>query len=194
MILVAGSLLAPATAKFLKIDDLSTDSVTSVIEQTQAQTGEGGSAFSPSNPNSPIGYPIAVVTVLFRPLPGEVTSAQGLFSGAEGGVLLIIAACSWRRIWNALRRLRTSPYITFAVAFIAMFAYAFAAIANFGILARERIQVLPYFFVLLAVPAWHRATSEADGREVAETPRGPPVAADDRPPGLGRGRVTCTRT
>ncbi|MGZ4759800.1 MAG: hypothetical protein ACXV95_12130 [Acidimicrobiales bacterium] len=160
VLLVAGSLLAPATAHFLKLDDLSGDSVSNAIEATQLQTGEGGSAFSPSNPNSPIGYPIAVVTVLFRPLPGEVTNAQGLFSGAEGGLLLVITALSWRRIWGAVTRLRSQPYVTYAAAYLAMFAYAFAAIANFGILARERVQLIPLFFVLLAVPPARRRDPE----------------------------------
>jgi hypothetical protein len=33
---------------------------------------------------------------------------------------------------------------------------AFASISNFGILARERVQLLPFFFVLLAVPGGRR--------------------------------------
>jgi hypothetical protein len=33
------------------------------------------------------------------------------------------------------------------------FVYGFAAVANFGILARERTQVLPFVFILLAIPA-----------------------------------------
>jgi hypothetical protein len=169
VLLVAGSLLAPATARFLKLDDLSGDSVSNAIEATQLQTGEGGSAFAPSDPNSPIGYPIAVVTVLFRPLPGEVSSAQGLFSGAEGGVLVLITALSWRRIWGAATRLRRQPYITYAAAYLAMFAYAFAAIANFGILARERVQLIPLFFVLLAVPPARRGTVDAPSPEPAGT-------------------------
>ena len=45
-----------------------------------------------------------------------------------------------------------------------MFAYAFAAIANFGILARERVQVLPMFFVLLAVPPARRTGRAATSR------------------------------
>jgi hypothetical protein len=153
VLLVAGSLLAPATARFLKLDDLTGDSVSNAIQETQVSTAEGGSAFNPANPNSPIGYPIAVVTVLFRPLPGEVNTAQGLVSGAEAGLLLIITATSWRRVWEAARRFRRQPYVTYAAAYLAMFAYAFAAIANFGILARERVQLTPLFFVLLAMPA-----------------------------------------
>jgi len=42
-----------------------------------------------------------------------------------------------------------------------LFVFAFSSIANFGILARERTQVLPFFLVLLAVPAARRASEQA---------------------------------
>jgi hypothetical protein len=184
VLLVAGSLLAPATARFLKLDDLSGNSLSTAIEETQAETGEGGSAFDPPNPNSPIGYPIAVITVLFRPLPGEVNNAQGLVSAAEGALLLIITAASWRRLWGAARRLRSQPYVTYAAAYLAMFAYAFAALANFGILARERVQLTPLFFVLLSMPPARRAPPDADAPE-----RRPTLASSTgRPPGPPVGR------
>jgi len=163
MLIVAGSLLAPATASFLHVDDLSTNSITNAIENTQARTDQGNSAFSAVNPNSPLGYPAAVITVLFRPLPGEVSGISGLLSGLEGLALLAFVATSWRRIWTALRRLRSQPYLTFAVSFVAMFTYAFAALSNFGILSRERVQVLPFLFVLLALPLAFRRTEQALG-------------------------------
>jgi len=49
------------------------------------------------------------------------------------------------------RRLRSQPYVTFALASVLLWILAFGIIANFGILARERTQMLPYFFVLLSV-------------------------------------------
>jgi hypothetical protein len=45
----------------------------------------------------------------------------------------------------------------FAVSYLLMFGYAFSAIANFGILTRERVQALPFLFVPLSMPKWHRA-------------------------------------
>ena len=57
VLLVGGALLAPATAHFLKVDDLTTTSVTNALAHTQAQTAQGNSAFHAINPNSPIGYP-----------------------------------------------------------------------------------------------------------------------------------------
>jgi hypothetical protein len=168
VLVVAGSVLAPATARFLKVDQLNPDGVTSVITDTQARTSDGNSAFKPVNPNSPLGYPEAVVTVLFRPLPGEVSGLAGLATSTEGLALFGLAAVGWRRVWTALRRLRSSPYVTMTTAYIAMFAYAFAAIANFGVLTRERVQVLPLMFVVLALPPSRRVTDDS-GRVTTQT-------------------------
>jgi hypothetical protein len=166
ILLVGGSLLAPATARFLNINDLSTTGVTTALSDTQAQTSEGNSAFKPVNPNSPIGYPEAVFTVLFRPLPGELTNASGLAASLESAALLLLALVGWRRILGAMHRLRSEAYLTLALAYVAMFGYAFSAIANFGILTRERVQVLPFLFVPLSLPKWHREPAEhrAGGR------------------------------
>ena len=191
-LLVAGSLLAPATARFLKLDELSSSTVTSALDQTQVQTSQGGSAYRPVNPNSPIGYPVAVATVLFRPVPGEVRGVSANLSGLEGMALLLIVATSWRRLWSAVRRLRSQPYVAFAAAYVAMFAYAFSAIANFGILARERVQVVPLVFVLVALPKAYRrehgAATEPDPVRApvsssgsSAVPRTPPAPLLGRP-------------
>ena len=156
VLLVGGALLAPATAHFLKIDDLSTSSVSTALTQTQSHTNQGNSAYHAVNPNSPIGYPEAAFTVFFRPLPGEVRTASGLLTSLEAVALLILVIVGWRRVVGAFTRLRSEAYITFCLAYMAMFAYAFSAISNFGILARERVQVLPFLFVILSLPKWHR--------------------------------------
>jgi hypothetical protein len=172
VLLVGGALLAPAAAHFLKVDDLSTTSVTNALVHTQAQTAEGNSAFHAVNPNSPIGYPVAAFTVLFRPLPGEVQTAAGLLASAEAAALLLLVIVGWRRLLGAFHRLRSEAYATFALAYIAMFAYAFSAIANFGILARERVQVLPFLFVLLSLPKWHRRRPDEDTAAISSRTKG----------------------
>jgi hypothetical protein len=43
--------------------------------------------------------------------------------------------------------------VAFVLVYSGLFVVAFSSIANFGILARERTQLLPFFLVLLAVPA-----------------------------------------
>ena len=42
--------------------------------------------------------------------------------------------------------------MTFALVYVGVFIFVFAAIANFGILARERSMLIPMVFVLLALP------------------------------------------
>jgi hypothetical protein len=51
--------------------------------------------------------------------------------------------------------------VAFVVVYSLLFVFAFSSIANFGILARERTQVLPFFLVLLAVPAVRRVPGQA---------------------------------
>ena len=41
--------------------------------------------------------------------------------------------------------------MTYAVVYLLIFFFAFGTISNFGILARQRTQALPFVFVLLAL-------------------------------------------
>ncbi len=60
------------------------------------------------------------------------------------------------------RRLRTEPYVTLALTYVLMFIFGFGTIANFGILARQRSQLVPFAFVLLSVTA----ATASQGRSV----------------------------
>jgi hypothetical protein len=156
LLLVAGAILAPQTAHFLKVDSLSASGVSTALSNAQNKTSQGNSAFHPPNPNSPIGYPMALFTVFYRPLPGELRSASGLAASLEGFALLLITIIGWRRLVGAFKVLRSEPYVMFAIAYLLMFGYAFSAIANFGILTRERVQALPFLFVPLSMPKWYK--------------------------------------
>jgi hypothetical protein len=70
----------------------------------------------------------------------------------EGMVLAVLVLLSWRRLLTIPRRLRAEPYTTYAVVYLLMFFFAFGTISNFGILARQRSQAMPFVFVLLSVP------------------------------------------
>ncbi len=119
----------------------------------RTQTGEGGSEYTPSDPKNPIGYVKGAVTVFFRPFPIEAHGFQQRLTAAEGVVLFGLFVTSRRRLLGLLRRLRDEPYYMVAIAYIAMFIFAFAVIANFGILSRQRVQLMPFVFVLLSAPA-----------------------------------------
>jgi len=93
------------------------------------------------------------VTILFRPFPFEVHNAQAAITALESSLLLCLTLARRRAIWHAVRHLRRWPYVAFILVYSGLFVVAFSSIANFGILARERTQLLPFFLVLLAVPA-----------------------------------------
>jgi hypothetical protein len=102
--------------------------------------------------------------VLFRPLPFEAHNQDSLIAAAEGLLLVAITAASWRRLARLPGRIIREPYVAYAVSMVLLFCFVFSVIANFGILTRQRTQVLPLYFVLLAIPA---------AREVASTAREP---------------------
>jgi hypothetical protein len=129
-----------------------THDVTTVLQNVAERTGEGGSGFGPSIAQSPTHAPIAIFTVLFRPILFDATNPQSALAAVEGTFLL--AFCVVRRKWirAAIKSLRRQPYVALAAAYTALFVFAFSAIANFGLLARERVQLVPVFLVLLSIP------------------------------------------
>jgi hypothetical protein len=138
-----------------------------VLTQTAGQTQQGESAFSPPNPRSPLGYVESTVTVLFRPFPFETSGLEQVAAGLEGLVLLILVVRSWRRIMTIPRRLRREPYVTYAVVYVGVFVFVFAAIANFGILARERSMLIPMVLALISIPKTVPRTKVAPPRFTA---------------------------
>jgi hypothetical protein len=138
---------------------------TSTLRFVGARTGEGGSDFQPSIVDTPTRTPVAVVTVLYRPFLSEAHNTQALLAAAEATALLALSLLRWRSIVAAVRDVRNAPYLAFAMAYVAMFIVGFSSIANFGILARQRVQMYPLFLVLLAVrPSDAHVGNEAEHR------------------------------
>jgi hypothetical protein len=146
-------ILVVRTDRFLRESNIDTDTgVTDTLSQITAQTYQGGSTFVPSLIQSPARAPLAVLTVLFRPFPFEAHNAQTVLAGLEGIFLLGLSLL--RIPWGigAVKSLRRQPYAAFALAYTGTFIFAFSAIANFGILVRQRSLMFPLFLVLLAIP------------------------------------------
>jgi hypothetical protein len=99
------------------------------------------------------GFVEAAVTVLYRPFLSEARTTEQLGSAAEGMLLAIITVCSLKRLLTVPRRLRSQPYLMYALVYVLLWILAFGVIGNFGILTRQRTQMYPFFFVLLSLPA-----------------------------------------
>lgn len=160
VLVVLGGVLAERFGSIVGSTDV-TD-VNAVLAINESRTEQGGSAFSPADPTNPVGYVEAAVTVLFRPFPSETGGLEQTAAALEAVVLWCLVVASWRRISTIPGRLRREPYVTFALCYLAMFIFGFGTIANFGILARQRSQVMPFLFVLLSVTAvYERGSGKA---------------------------------
>ena len=171
VLVVLGVVVASRAATVLNVDDFSGSSINSALETNVRRTDEGGSSFTAANPQNPLGYVEATVTILFRPFPIESHGAEQIATSLEGLFLLGLVIVSWRRLASMFGRLRSEPYVTYAVVYLLVFFFAFGTIGNFGILARQRSQALPFVFVLLAL---YRATRKSDAQGAAEEPQALP--------------------
>jgi hypothetical protein len=122
-----------------------------VFDSTEDQTSQGGSEFEARRVRSPADLPMATLGVLFRPLPFDAHNAQALLASIESTLLLMLFVFWWRRMVRIPKEMFRNPYVLFALVFTAGFVVAFSTFSNFGLLARQRVQVLP--LLLAAVMA-----------------------------------------
>jgi len=148
----AGFILTRASAQFLGIDDITAQAVTETIDWSSGQTQQGGSEFTPLPLTHPFGIPMAFITIFFRPFPFEAGNLQMLVQSAEGLFLLGLTLLGWRRLKQLPGYLRRNPFVVFTVVFIIVYVLAFAGFGNFGILARQRVLVMPFVYMLLSLP------------------------------------------
>jgi hypothetical protein len=152
LLIAASAVLVVRTDRFLRDAGVGDGGFDQALSGTTERTSQGGSAFVPSVATSPVRLPAATVTVLFRPLIPEAHNTEALFAALEGTALLAWSVWRWRWIWAAIRSMRRQPYVAFAVVYVGIFIVAFSSIANFGLLARQRVQMLPLYLVVLSIP------------------------------------------
>jgi hypothetical protein len=171
LLLVLGLLLVSQVEAFFGIESLNNSSAEQVLEKTRGVSSTGGSEFTARLPSLAT-LPLSVVDVLFRPFPLEAHNFQTILASIEGLVLLGLCIMSFRRVRSALRRMLAQPFLLGCVLYVLLFAAAFGAVGNFGILARQRVQVLPFVFVLLNAPVGAFVRRKMRTQRSALTPHG----------------------
>ena len=154
ILFVVGTVLIGQTSQFFGVSGLNQETVNETLNNAEGRTSkDAGSTFTPvSVTNNPANFPLATLTILYRPFPFEVGNVQSLLSAGEGVFLMWLTWQSRRRLRNLWNQMRYSPYVSYALGIVLAFIYAFSAFSNFGILARQRVQVMPFFLVLLCLP------------------------------------------
>lgn len=121
----------------------------------------GSSAFTPVDTSSPMGLALLIPTVLFRPFPWEARNANSLVASLEGMGLLAVILYRFRSVRAALLGATRDSFLLLTVLYALMFIFIFSAINNFGIIARQRVQVYPFVLMWIAYLA-SRPRKEGD--------------------------------
>jgi hypothetical protein len=170
-------------AAYVGVNDLSVEGVSQAWETRSENTATGGSSFSAQPVSGPQDVPMALLTLLLRPFPWEAGGLMPLLASLEGvlvGGLIALAALSAPQ---ALRAIRSNPYVTFCLAYLLLYAVLFSGFANFAILTRQRTLAIPAFLVLLCLPTAQRAVQARRDRwpqaaGPVEVPDRQPLAVD----------------
>lgn len=152
VVAVSGSLLAWLTARYLGLSELSSEAVVALVNEANENTQGEGAGYGSSHSDwhiSPLYLPYDAVLVLFKPLPWEVTNAGQAIAAAENLTLLALFLVSWRPLLTMVGVFRRAPLVMTAATYSVAFIYLFSALANAGLLVRERTLLFPFLFVLL---------------------------------------------
>ncbi|MGA2837454.1 MAG: hypothetical protein ABSF84_12735 [Acidimicrobiales bacterium] len=112
--------------------------------------GHGSSGLGYSS--NPLRWPIDAYTVLFDPLPFNAHGAGEYAAALENTVILGVIIASYRQLRILPRTAFARPYVMMCLVYSIGFIYAFAALGNLGLIYRERVMLLPFLMVLLAIP------------------------------------------
>ncbi len=108
----------------------------------------GGSEFAPPTAFDLFGLLSAPIVVLFRPFPWEAHNLWALITSLESVAWLALFLRRRRAFWPRLRSIRQDPWVAFAVGYSVIVIVALTTAGNFGIIARQRVALLPFLWLL----------------------------------------------
>lgn len=137
------------TASQLGLEAFDPGDVSSYMEETASTAALGHSSIS-SGGAGWRGALLALPNTLFRPLPWDVRNVTGLLASLEIWAFWLIAVFRRRQLACALRKWRAQKMTRLALPFVLLYAVSFGmVVVNLGIIARQRIFLFPFLFVLL---------------------------------------------
>ena len=152
-LVVMGSLLVLSV--FLTFHYLHTSGGSLSLNQVGSNNTGAGIGFGSSNipySSSPAYYWRDIYTILFDPLPINAHGAGQLVASLENSVIVVLILFSLRQLRMTFRASFARPYVMMCTIYSLLFVYAFAALGNLGLIARERTLLFPFLLVLLCIP------------------------------------------
>jgi hypothetical protein len=149
-VLLGATYFLVTQARIFLYSKTSSNETASAFQEANIVTSKsqiGGSAF---NQGKSFSVRIAESPfMMFRPFPWEIHNSLALASAAESFCLILFCLVRRREIWSTLQHWR-DPYVGFLLVYSIIFSIAFgASISNFGILARQRIMMMPLIFMVI---------------------------------------------
>jgi hypothetical protein len=122
------------------------------LDRRLGSSSIGGSAIAERG-NSSMSPVSAIVNVAFRPFPWEARGVGMMIAAVEILTLWVLIVLNARSIRAFLRRHRRARLFLFAVAFIVLYSILLGfALGNMGIIARQRIFLYPFLFMIMSTP------------------------------------------
>lgn len=142
------AVLVSSGVDFLRLEDLSVAAVEEFYSEQQERTTDGSSSYQTVNVFTPWGLAVGMLSVLMRPFPWEAHNAQALIASLE--TMVWLAFCWFRRgaFMRNLLAIRTNPAVSYALAYSVIMLLALTSLGNFGLIARQRVVVLPLWWML----------------------------------------------
>ena len=152
VVVIVGSMWAAnASANLFGLESLDgLADLSAALDFAQDRTSQDDSRFVASRVESPRDFPMALITVLFRPFPWEAVGPMALLSSIEGLAMLALVLRSTPGALVKFGGIVERGQLLMAVTYISVFVFIFSAIGNFGILSRQRAQVVPFVLLLVA--------------------------------------------
>ena len=152
-LVAAGAMwLTDASASLVGLEQFAAiEDVSAALDFAQARTSQDQARFAAVRVDSFLSYPWAAVTVLVRPFPWEAPNALALLSSIEGATLALLATMALPGLIGERAKFLTRGLLLNAAVFSAVFVFLFSALGNFGILTRQRVQVIPFVLLFIAI-------------------------------------------
>ena len=175
LVVVGVAALTAYQSSVMLVGEFDLEGLQEEYEFRSGQTHKGGSQIGASSGLAAI--PMAYVNILMRPFPWEAGHALALLSSLEIWSIWVVAWMNRRVALRILKRVRESRLVGVAIPLVLLITLMYGVtFFNLGIIARQRVVVLP---LLLLLPALARSTDGADLAQEAGRPL--------RPGGLGAG-------
>ena len=150
----AGLLVLTVFPDTFGIDLNSTEALDAFTSDVVRRTSEKGAIAAGGAVSGPADVPGAIALSLFRPFIFDASEIQHYFAALETSLVAGLALWKLPAILRNIRRWRSNGYLVFCSVYVVAYSIAFSVVRNFGIIARQRGQVLAFFLAIVIGLGW----------------------------------------